>query len=47
MKKFEVEEIRKTNNFTFEVKVLPGLESTDGQVAMIGLMGPMMNKFKV
>ena len=47
MKKFEVEEISKTDNFAFEVKVVLGLESTDSLVAMIGLMGPMMNRVKV
>ena len=49
MRKFEVEEISKTDNFAFEVKVVLGLESTglDGQVAITGLMGPMMNRVKV
>ena len=47
MKKFKVEEISKTDNFAFLVKVVLGLESTDGYVAMIGLMGPMMNRVRV
>ena len=38
-----------TNNFAFEVKVIPGKESThpDCQVAKIGLNGPMTNRVKV
>ena len=38
-----------TNNFAFEDMVILGLESTrlDGQVAKIGLNGPMTNRIKV
>ena len=38
-----------TETFAFEVKVIPGLESThpDCQVAKIGLNGSMTNRVKV